>query len=1138
MTTKTKEELLKELESLKERLNELENADFEQKKVIEALRESEAKYHILFDAAPVGIGIADLRGNIIDANINMQEMSGFSLEEYRAIGVGATYADPEERRLLLKTLKEKGKVRDWEGRLKRKDGSEYHTLLNADIMELGGRKVLLGIIRDISGSRRMEQTLRESEEKYRRLVETLMEGIWALDKDANTTFVNPRMAQMLGYTVDEMLGKHLFSFMDGRGRMNATRYLERRAQSVKEQHDFEFIRKDGTRIYTSLETSPITDESGNYSGAVAAIADITKRKRVEEELKQSEEKYRLLIENIQEGVFVIQDTKMQFANQAFAEITGYTIGEIIGMDFNHFVAPEDLEMVQDRYYRRQKGEDVPSEYEFHVLRRDGEKPLVKMTVGIVTYRGRVASMGILEDITERKRAEKLIKQSEERYRNLVELTTDIIYMTDKERKHVFMNDAGYRILEALPEEVIDHHWSECVYPDDREKSFKKFRKMLDKGIDVFEFENRYFSKSGIVINVLHNVRILRNELGEVIGTQGIARDITERKRIEESLKLFSEAVESAPDGIQIVDTGGHIKYSNKAVEEIYGFSNDELIGKNVGELNADPEIAEKIILQGIVEKGHWTGELIVRHKDGHKFPIWLTTSLVKDETGIPIAMVGIIRDITERKKVEKALLESETRYRTLFESASDAIFILEAQGEEGRIVAANRTAAKMHGYSIEELLTMNIDDLDTRESRNDARDFIKLILNGESVKAELDHCRKDGTVFPVEINAGLLELGGHKYILAFDRDITERKHVEETLRLSNLVVENSQTVLFRWKAQEGWPVEFVSNNVIQFGYSAQDFLSGALPYASIIYPDDLEGVSKEVREHSESGDCRFRQEYRIIAKNGAVHWIDDRTVIERNMDGQITNYQGIIIDITERKHTEEAIRKYNLELEESNRTKELFTDIMHHDLLNPINVANGYVELFLDDETNPLKRSYLETIKRNLVKGMELIDNATKFSKLESMENIEFEDMDLKQVVTEAIENLTPLASKAKIRIENRLKGKMPARANKIIEDVFANLISNAIKYAPQGKKIVIDGKDVNSSWMIWVMDFGSGIKDADKKLVFERFRRGDKLGIKGSGLGLAIARKIVELHKGRIRVEDNPECGAVFVVEIPKSES
>ncbi|KPQ41026.1 MAG: sensory transduction histidine kinase, partial [Candidatus Methanoperedens nitroreducens] len=911
-----------------------------------------------------------------------------------------------------------GKIHRSERKVATDRGDFYFDLTSSPLRDSNGNIIAgIKVVREITGQKRLEQTLRESEEKYRRLVETLMEGIWVLDKDANTTFVNPRMAQMLGYTVDEMLGKHLFSFMDEQGRENAMRYLERRSQGIKEQHDFEFVRKDGTRIYASLETSPIVDENGNYSGAIAAIADITERKRteeklregeqflesifasiqdsigiidsdmniirvnkmteswymhamplvgkkcfkayhnrkercelcparetlktgksaykevprhgpggkqvgwaeiysyplndmitgqmngvieyvrditerkrMEEEIKQSEEKYRLLIENIQEGVFVIQDAKMVFVNKAIAAISGYSIEEIIGMDFHSFVAPEDLEMVQDRYYRRQRGEDVSSEYEFHVLRKDGEKTLVNMSVGIVTYLGRVASMGILKDITEQKRAEKLIKESEEKYRNLVELTTDIIYMTDKNSKHVFMNDAGLRILEASPEEVIGHHWSKCIYPEDREKSVQKFREMIENGTDVFDFENRYISKSGKVINVLHNIRILRNEKGEVIGTQGIARDITERERSAEAL------------------------------------------------------------------------------------------------------------------------------------------------------------------------------------------------------------------------------------------------------RLSNLVVENSQTVLFRWKAQKGWPVEFVSNNVVQFGYSAEEFLSGALLYVTIIHPGDLERVLKEVRTHSERGDDRFRQEYRIIAKNGAVHWIDDRTVIEREKDGNITHYQGIIIDITERKHTEEAIRKYNKELEESNRMKELFTDIMHHDLLNPLNVAHGYVELFLEDEKDLRKKSHLETIKRNLVKGMDLIDNATKLSKLKSLESIGFEDIDLKIVVTEVIENLTPLAVNAGMSIENNLKTRLPVKANRIIEDIFTNIIINAIKYAPQGKRIVVRGTEEANSCSVRIIDFGEGIKDPEKKLIFERFNRNEKKGVKGSGLGLAIVGRILQLHNGRIWVEDNPEGGAVFVVQIPKS--
>jgi signal transduction histidine kinase len=155
--------------------------------------------------------------------------------------------------------------------------------------------------------------------------------------------------------------------------------------------------------------------------------------------------------------------------------------------------------------------------------------------------------------------------------------------------------------------------------------------------------------------------------------------------------------------------------------------------------------------------------------------------------------------------------------------------------------------------------------------------------------------------------------------------------------------------------------------------------------------------------------------------------------------------------------------------------KELFTDIMHHDLLNPLNVAHGYVELFLEDEKNPRKKSYLDTIKRNLVKAMELIDNATKLSKLKSLKSIGVEELDLRIVVTDVIENLRPLALNAGMSIENNLVTGLPVRANKIIEDIFTNIIINAIKYAPQGKKIVVKGKEEANSCMVRIIDFGGG---------------------------------------------------------------
>ncbi len=380
----------------------------------------------------------------------------------------------------------------------------------------------------------------------------------------------------------------------------------------------------------------------------------------------------------------------------------------------------------------------------------------------------------------------------------------------------------------------------------------------------------------------------------------------------------------------------------------------------------------------------------------------------KDEIG---ELADVFNKMAEDlEKSHNELQESEKRYRMLFETAGDGIFLLDAEGEKtGRIVAANQAAADMHGYTVNELLTLNITDIDAPEAAREAPNRIRRMLKGERIKTEITHRKKDGAVFPVEISAGLLELGSHKYIFAIDRDITLRRQAEE------------------------------------------------------------------------------------------------------------------------------EIKKYARELEESNRMKDLFTDIMHHDLMNPLNIAKGYAELLREVEIDSRKAVYVKTIERNIVKGIDLMESTTLLSRLESMESIEFKEMDLREVIAEVIESLSPMVTGAQMTIENNINLSMPARANKIIEEVFINIISNAVKYAPAGKRIIVDGEEKGDCWRIRVVDFGEGIKEPYKAMIFERFHRKEKKGVKGSGLGLAIARKIMELHKGRIWVEDNPEGGAIFVVEIPR---
>ena len=620
---------------------------------------------------------------------------------------------------------------------------------------------------------------------------------------------------------------------------------------------------------------------------------------------------------------------------------------------------------------------------------------------------------------------------------------DGISVIDKNMKIIFVNQTAHKWYHETSS-FIGKKCFEAFYGRGGPCESCPALRTLKTGESAYDIVPKHEKEGNIVGWIeINSFPWIDTSTGEMKGVIEHVRDITDRKKTEERYKLFSEAVEEAPDGVQIVDLNGFITYSNRAVEEIYGISQEEFLGKHVNDMNMDPEFAERVILPSIMETGHWVGELMVKHKGGYAFPIWLNTSMVKDSEGKPIAMVGIIRDMTERRRFEKALKDSEELYRSLFEDSPISLW--------------EEDSSQVKKY-VDNLRNKGVKDLRTYF---------------ESHPEEVELCAK--MVKVVNVNKASLSI---------------------------------------FKAQ-----------------SKEEL---------------LKGIHKIFTEHSFDV---FREE--LVAIADGITWFEGEDFV-RTLTGDVLNifmkwsvapgYEKTysrrivsIIDITERKRIEESIKRYNRKLEESNRMKELFIDIMHHDLMNPIATASGFTELLKDDKDSNMM--YIETIEKNLLKAIDLIECATRFSRIDSLDRIEFSDLDLTEVINEVIDNLRPSAQRAGMEIENTISGSMPVKANRIIEEVFSNLISNAIKYAQNGKRIIVKAEDRDPFWNVMIIDFGEGLRQIDKTVIFDRFCRLDKKGVKGSGLGLAIAKKIVELHKGGIGVEDNPKGGAVFIVEIPKSE-
>ncbi|MEJ2253584.1 MAG: PAS domain S-box protein [Nitrospirota bacterium] len=266
---------------------------------------------------------------------------------------------------------------------------------------------------------------------------------------------------------------------------------------------------------------------------------------------------------------------------------------------------------------------------------------------------------------EEKGPEAPFPQGEAHFRAVFENLPAGMGIVDLTGKLIQCNPALEGILGYSASELEGMSFLAFTHPEDREKDMAFFQDLAAGKLSSYRREKRCVRKDGSLLWGNLSVCLITGEAGKPLFAVGLLEDITERKRAEEALKLFSAAVEEAPDGIQLVDLDGRILYSNKAVQDIYGFPPEELVGMPVGRMNADPSFAERVILPALLEKGRWEGEVMVRHCRGRDFPIWLSTSIVADVLGEPMAMVGVIRDVTERRRMEEQLRQSIREKETL-----------------------------------------------------------------------------------------------------------------------------------------------------------------------------------------------------------------------------------------------------------------------------------------------------------------------------------------------------------------------------------------------------------------------------------------------------------------------------------------
>ncbi|MFX1562518.1 MAG: PAS domain S-box protein [Promethearchaeota archaeon] len=776
-----------------------------------ALQKSEERFRDMAESTSDWIWEVDANGVYTYASGNIEEVLGYTAEEL----LGKTCFDlmpPEEaekiRKIFTKITAQQDRIIDLENWNLHKDGHLICLLTNG-VPILDAERNLLGyrgVDKDVTERKRVETALQESEARYRSLFDSVPLGLYRSTPDGQIIDANPGIVQMLGFPDRESLlatnAADLYS--DTVDRKLWQSLMER--EGVVRGFEAKFHRYDGTTIWVRDNARAFLDTDDKVLYYEGSMEDITNQKQAEIGLRESESKYRTLVEGSLQGIAILQNFKIVFANPVIAEIMGYTVEELLSFPpekVQNSIHPEDQDLVWGRFRKQLEGKPIPPQYEFRIIQKDGSIRWLEIFSRLIEYQGQPGIQAAIIDITNRKEAEEALRRSEEQYRELITLLPEGVGITDLDEKFIFVNSTfadmlGYDRQELLGMAVFDIIGEEEIIKVRAETEKRKTEKSS-------KYELEMITKDGSRRVVRVNAVPMRGKDRSIQGTIAVLSDITESKQAEAALRSSEERYrlffEQASDVICVLDPQGRFLSVSPAVKTDFGYKPSELIGKSLQDSGVfAPETLETVLSNfRQVLKGenipHPLYELIA--KDGSRRISELRAGRMQKEEEI-IGIGVVIRDITERIQMEKALRKSEEKFRYLVDYSLQGILI--AKIPPMRIVFANQGMESIIGYIPDELTSLSPEGIVGLVHPED-RDFFfrrfKDRIAGKIVPEtyEFRVIHKDRTVHWVEIRAQRIEYEDELAVQATFVDITERKKAEIELRNSHHDLELYASIL-------------------------------------------------------------------------------------------------------------------------------------------------------------------------------------------------------------------------------------------------------------------------------------------------------------------------------------------------------
>ncbi len=1134
----------------------------EERKAEKALKESEKRFKLLYENAPLSYQSLDNQARLVDVNPTWLQTLGYTRDEV----IGRSFGDfmtPESAELIQARFANfiaVGEIHNYEFEMIRKDGTHfpvsYDGLIGHD--ELGHFKQTHCIFTDITQRKKAETALRESEERFRSIIESSPIGkyIYQLQKDGRLIFMgaNPSADRIIGIDHQSLMGKTIQQAFPNLAETGVPEMYARIAKGEIGTQSFE-IDYSENQINGFFQITVF--RIGNNLIAVD-FTDISDRKRTEIALRKNEEKFRSLFENGTVGTSMTSIDGTMTINARMHEMLGYSEAEFRNKKWQEITHPDDIKMSEDVINKLIQGQAQQLRFEKRYLHKNGS--IVWTDVSTTLHRDENDQPDFfitsISDITERKQFELKLQRSEQELKKAQQITHIGSWYLNLANNEVVWTEELFKMYgfdPTLPVPPYSEHMK-LFTSESWELLSKSLANTAETG-SPYELELKTVREDGSNGWMWVLGETVKDVAGKTIGLWGAAQDISARKQAEQALFESEEMMRNSQSvahicsystNLNVNDIGTRSWKCSPEFYKIFGI-NQSYPHTIEGWANfIHPDYREEMVAYHeyvIKERIPFEHEYkIIRIEDGAERWVFGTGKLELDEKGNPIRMHGAIQDITESKRHLETIQNERQLLRTLIDNLPVTVYI---KDKNARKIVANTLDLATIGIMDDShvLGKTELELFDNEIGRRGYEDDLNVIRTAKPVlnREEYFFSDKGEIHWLLTSKMPLLDENGKPTgLVGISRDITEQKKAESQIqKLTESIEQSPSTIII---TDINGAIEYVNQKFCEItGYTKEEAL-GQNP--RILKSGEMSDESyRHLWVTISSGEV-WRGEFHNRKKNGELYWEWATLTSIKNDRGEITNYIAIKEDISLRKEMEVDLIIAKEKAEESDRLKSAFLANMSHEIRTPLNSIIGFSELLSDSDFRvDQKIEFVDHIIRNGNNLLNIISDIVDISKIEAGEiTIRKSKVHVKNLMNE-IHSLHTLNVEEKL-----LKLKSTCLISEKDEDIFViadkerlqqifnNLISNALKFTATGYIEV--GCELSGDMIkFYVRDTGIGIPKAFLDLIFDRFRQVEtsltrKSG--GNGLGLAISKNLVELMGGTIWVESETGKGSTFYFTLP----